>query len=92
MNYRATSPSTSTRKTKDVILTVQEGPAPAGTTKNWNLTMEIPPIPPSNLVNCNIIDLDYDLKVRVVIALDSSWMSTIDANNVSMTVDNFITK
>ncbi|XP_061379666.1 arrestin domain-containing protein 17 [Danaus plexippus] len=68
VNYRATSPSTSTRKTKDVILTVQEGPAPAGTTKNWNLTMEIPPIPPSNLVNCNIIDLDYDLKVECVVS------------------------
>lgn len=52
-----------TKKTKDVILTVQEGPAPAGTTKHWNLSMEVPPIPPSNLVNCNIIDLDYDLKV-----------------------------
>lgn len=42
---------------------MQEGPAPAGTTKRWNLQMEVPPIPPSNLVNCSIIDLDYDFKV-----------------------------
>lgn len=67
VTYRATSPSTVTKKTKDIILTVQEGPAPAGTTKHWNLSMEIPPIPPSNLVNCNIIDLDYDLKVECVV-------------------------
>lgn len=68
VTYRATSPSSVTKKTKDVILTVQEGPAPVGTTKHWNLSMEVPPIPPSNLVNCNIIDLDYDLKVECVVS------------------------
>ncbi|KAG6444951.1 arrestin domain-containing protein 17 [Manduca sexta] len=68
VTYRATSPSTATKKIKSVILTVQEGPAPAGTTKHWSLNMEIPPIPPSNLVNCNIIDLDYDLKVECVVS------------------------
>ncbi|CAH0399343.1 unnamed protein product [Chilo suppressalis] len=68
VTYRATSPSTVTKKSKAVILTVQEGPAPASTTKHWNLTLEIPPIPPSNLVNCNIIDLDYDLKVECVVS------------------------
>ncbi|CAH0724924.1 unnamed protein product, partial [Brenthis ino] len=68
VTYRATSPSTVTKKSKDIILTIQEGPAPAGTTKHWNMTMEVPPIPPSNLVNCNIIDLDYDLKVECVVS------------------------
>ncbi|XP_053611866.1 arrestin domain-containing protein 3 [Plodia interpunctella] len=65
VTYRASS---ATKKTKDIILTIQEGPAPAGSTKHWNLNMEIPPIPPSNLVNCNIIDLDYDLKVECVVS------------------------
>lgn len=64
MNYRATSPTTVTKKEKEIVLTVQQGPAPGGTTKHWNLSMEVPPIPPSNLVNCNIIDLDYDIKVN----------------------------
>lgn len=68
VTYRATSPTTATKKTKNVVLTVQEGPAPAGSTKNWTLTMEVPPIPPSNLVNCNIIDLDYDFKVECVVS------------------------
>ncbi|XP_059055527.1 arrestin domain-containing protein 2 [Achroia grisella] len=68
VTYRASSPSTATKKTKDVIVTIQEGPAPAGTTKHWNLQLEIPPIPPSNLVNCNIIDLDYDFKVECVVS------------------------
>ncbi|XP_028167471.1 arrestin domain-containing protein 2 [Ostrinia furnacalis] len=67
VTYRATSPSTATKKVKNVVLMVQEGPAPAGTTKHWELKLEIPPIPPSNLVNCNIIDLDYDFKVECVV-------------------------
>lgn len=65
MTYRATSPSNATKKTKDIVLTIQEGPAPAGSTKTWNLSLEVPPIPPSDLVNCNIIDLDYDFKVKM---------------------------
>ncbi|CAH2049372.1 unnamed protein product, partial [Iphiclides podalirius] len=64
VTYRATSPSTVTKKTKDIILTLQQGPVDVGSTKQWNLTLEVPPVPPSNLVNCNIIDLDYDLKVE----------------------------
>lgn len=64
VTYRATSPSNATKKAKDIVLTIQEGPAPAGSTKSWNLHLEVPPIPPSDLVNCNIIDLDYDFKVR----------------------------
>ena len=66
VTYRATMPSTRIKKIKDVVLTIQEGPAPAGTTKSWELFMEVPPIPPSDLVNCNIIDLDYDFKVRPI--------------------------
>ncbi|XP_068622515.1 arrestin domain-containing protein 17 [Battus philenor] len=64
VTYRATSPSTAIKKTKDVILTIQQGPVQPGGTNHWNLTLEIPPMPPSNLVNCNIIDLDYDLKAE----------------------------
>lgn len=65
VTYRANSPTTATKKSKNVILTVQEGPAPAGSTKHWDMKFEIPPMPPSNLVNCSIIDLDYDLKVKL---------------------------
>ncbi|CAK1542140.1 unnamed protein product [Leptosia nina] len=68
VTYRATSPTTATKKSKDIVLTIQEGPAPAGCTKHINLNMEVPPIPPSNLVNCSIIDLDYDLKVECVVS------------------------
>uniref|UniRef100_A0A2A4K4A1 Arrestin C-terminal-like domain-containing protein n=1 Tax=Heliothis virescens TaxID=7102 RepID=A0A2A4K4A1_HELVI len=68
VTYRATSPTNQTKKIKDIVLTIQEGPAPAGTTKSWDLVMEVPPIPPSDLVNCNIIDLDYDFKVECVVS------------------------
>ncbi|KAL4704454.1 hypothetical protein ACJJTC_019553 [Scirpophaga incertulas] len=68
VNYRATSPTTATKKTKHVILTIDVCNAPAGTTKHCNMSFEVPPLPPSNLVNCNIIDLDYDLKVECVVS------------------------
>jgi len=32
-------------------------------TSNWTQVLKVPPLPPSNLNNCSIIDLDYDLKV-----------------------------
>ncbi|XP_039758552.1 arrestin domain-containing protein 17 [Pararge aegeria] len=68
VTYRATTPTTAIKKSKDIILTMQEGPVPSGTTKHWNLNLEIPPIPPSNLVNCSIIDLDYDIKVECAVS------------------------
>ncbi|XP_045775884.1 arrestin domain-containing protein 17 [Maniola jurtina] len=68
VTYRATTPTTAIKKSKDIIITMQEGPVPAGITKHWNLNLEIPPIPPSNLVNCSIIDLDYDLKVECAVS------------------------
>ncbi|VVC95248.1 unnamed protein product [Leptidea sinapis] len=63
VTYRTTSPSTAIKKCKDIIVTIQEGPVPAGITKQYLMNIEVPPMPPSNLVNCSIIDLDYDLKV-----------------------------
>ncbi|KOB63269.1 Arrestin (Or S-antigen), partial [Operophtera brumata] len=51
VTYRATTPSAAMKKTKDIVLTIQEGPAPAGSTKHWSVQMEVPPIPPSNLIN-----------------------------------------
>ncbi|CAG4944142.1 unnamed protein product [Parnassius apollo] len=68
VTYRATTPSTVTKKAKEVILTIQQGPVPAGSTNHWNITMEVPPLPPSNLVNCSIIDLDYDLKAEAEVS------------------------
>ncbi|KAG7300439.1 hypothetical protein JYU34_016060 [Plutella xylostella] len=70
VTYRATntSASTSIKKTKDVVVTIQEGPVVAGGSKQFNLKLEVPPIPPSNLVNCSIIDLDYDIKVECAVS------------------------
>ncbi|GBP90075.1 Arrestin domain-containing protein 4 [Eumeta japonica] len=68
VTFRATMPQSSTKKTKHVIVETKEGPAPANTTKHWSLKLEIPSLPPSNLVNCSIIDLDYDLKVECVVS------------------------
>ncbi|KAJ2949368.1 hypothetical protein O0L34_g15281 [Tuta absoluta] len=67
VTYRATSPA-QTKKTKDIVHTIQEGPAPAGACKRWSMALEVPPVPPSNLVNCSLIDLDYDLKIECVVS------------------------
>lgn len=64
ITYRATTPRALTKKEKDIVVQVQQGPVPTGQTRSWTLNLEIPSIPPSNLVNCGIIDLDYDIKVE----------------------------
>lgn len=56
-------PRRATKEDSIVIAELQVGPIEPGKSANWNQKMTIPPLPPSNLVNCGIIDLDYDLKV-----------------------------
>lgn len=53
-----------TIKISDIVL---EGVAKTGS-KIWQKEIEIPPLPASNLVNCSIVDLDYDLKVDAVVS------------------------
>lgn len=62
--FKTNVPRHDTKKEKVTIAELSVGPVEAHGSKNWAQTMEIPPLPPSNLMNCNIIDLDYELKVR----------------------------
>lgn len=50
---------------------VSKGPVEAGGTADYVQELNIPPLPPSNLNNCRIIDLEYNLKVE---ACAESWL------------------
>lgn len=46
---------------------VSKGPVEAGGSANYEQCLDIPPLPPSNLANCRIIDLEYNLKVEACV-------------------------
>lgn len=59
-----TQPRRETKKDKITIAELSVGPVDEHGSQTWQQKLDIPPLPPSNLVNCGIIDLDYELKVR----------------------------
>lgn len=62
--FKTTTPRQDIKRVKTVIAETSEGPVEAHGSKTWTKTMVIPPLPPSNLLNCSLIDLDYELKVK----------------------------
>ena len=58
-----TSPHKSTKKDDITIGELVLGSVESHGRSNWTQVLNVPPLPPSNLNNCSIIDLDYDLKV-----------------------------
>ncbi|KAK1124426.1 hypothetical protein K0M31_006786 [Melipona bicolor] len=70
VTFRATTPTIDTKREEIVIAEVSKGPIEGGGTADYEQKLDIPPLPPSNLTNCGIIDLEYNLKV---IACVSRW-------------------
>ncbi|XP_078042154.1 arrestin domain-containing protein 17 isoform X2 [Augochlora pura] len=70
VTFRATTPSTDTRTEEIVVAEVGKGPVEGGGTAEYEQNLEIPPLPPSNLANCGIIDLEYNLKIMACV---SGW-------------------
>lgn len=62
--FHTNQPRRETKKDKITIAELTVGPVEAHASQTWQQQMVIPPLPPSNLVNCGIIDLDYELKVE----------------------------
>lgn len=60
--YHTQSPRLTKREEK-VIAELGVGPYNHGENRNVKQSLDIPPLPPSNLDNCGIIDLFYQLKV-----------------------------
>lgn len=70
LTFTVTSPNKSTKKDNITIGELVLGSVESHGTSNWTQVLKVPPLPPSNLNNCSIIDLDYDLKVK---AKSSKW-------------------
>ncbi|KAK7866141.1 hypothetical protein R5R35_004789 [Gryllus longicercus] len=64
VSFKATSPSNTVKKDKITIVDHKFGGVTGNSSKTWTEQIVIPPLPPSNLMNCNIIDLSYDMKVE----------------------------
>lgn len=68
VTFRATTPRPDTKRDKIVVAEVSKGPVTAGDYSDYEQRLEIPPLPPSNLTNCSIIDLEYNLKIEACVA------------------------
>ncbi|GJQ81947.1 hypothetical protein Trydic_g20413 [Trypoxylus dichotomus] len=63
--FRSHRPSKSSREDVKVFEMFNLGPVNYKDSKSWNQTMLIPPVPPSSLGSCSIIERQYQLCVSV---------------------------
>jgi len=63
VSFHVHQPKRATKKEVKVIEELTMGPIDGGQNRNWEQKIQVPAMPPSNLVNCGIIDLDYELAV-----------------------------
>ncbi|XP_023159769.2 arrestin domain-containing protein 17 isoform X2 [Drosophila hydei] len=64
VTFHTNQPRSEKRESKVVIAQLSVGPVNAGESHTFSQQMEIPALPPTNLLNCGIIALDYDLHVE----------------------------
>ncbi|XP_076244815.1 arrestin domain-containing protein 17 isoform X2 [Calliopsis andreniformis] len=70
VTFRATTPSSDTKTEEIIVAEVGKGPVGGNETTEYEQKLDVPPLPPSNLTGCSIIDLEYNLKV---VACVSGW-------------------
>ncbi|KAM8705839.1 hypothetical protein ACLKA7_010177 [Drosophila subpalustris] len=64
VTFRVNEPHSDKRESKVIIAQLSVGPVNAGESRTFTEQMEIPALPPTNLINCGIIALDYNLHVE----------------------------
>lgn len=64
VTFRVTQPRADKKETKVTIKEIAIGPM-QGKTETFTQQLEIPTLPPTNFLNCNIIAVDYDLMVYI---------------------------
>ncbi|ALC47386.1 CG1105 [Drosophila busckii] len=64
VTFHTNQPRSEKRETKVIIAQLSVGPVNGGDSHTYTQQMEIPALPPTNLLNCGIIALDYDLHVE----------------------------
>ena len=52
------------RREKRQVVTVEKGITTPDDTTVWSDTMHIPPLPPTGLGRCRLIDIKYELQVK----------------------------
>ncbi|XP_014476867.1 PREDICTED: arrestin domain-containing protein 3 [Dinoponera quadriceps] len=67
VTFRATRPHLDSKTEEIVVREVSKGPIEGGGRVDYEQHLDIPPLPPSNLANCGIIDLEYNLKVEACV-------------------------
>lgn len=65
VTFTVNAPRVDKKKETIKIAEVTVGPIPGHESASWKQQLDIPPMPPSHLNNCGIIDLDYELKVEL---------------------------
>ncbi|XP_061387438.1 arrestin domain-containing protein 17-like, partial [Musca vetustissima] len=64
VTFHTTQPRAEKKESKITIAELGIGPVEGGESRTFSQQLEIPPLPPTNLVNCGIIALDYDLHIE----------------------------
>lgn len=57
--------TTSTKTTSQEIIRMNHQVVPAGETEIWADRIQVPPLPPSFLMGCSIIDINYNLELTI---------------------------
>ncbi|KAK2581691.1 hypothetical protein KPH14_002178 [Odynerus spinipes] len=70
VTFHATVPQTETKIEEIVVTEISKGPFEGGAVVDYDQNLDIPALPPSNLNNCNIIDLEYCFKLEAYV---SGW-------------------
>lgn len=55
---------TNKKKVELAILEIVNGPVGGYETTTYEEKFKVPAVPPSNLQNCKIIDLEYEIKIK----------------------------
>ncbi|KAJ8674402.1 hypothetical protein QAD02_005664 [Eretmocerus hayati] len=68
ITYSATTPRSEKKVVELKVAEVSKGPVGGNETTSYEQSLDVPPLPPSNLQNCGIIDLEYQLKVEACVS------------------------
>lgn len=67
VTYTATTPRPDKKIVEATISEVSKGPVGGNETTSYEQNLDVPPLPPSNLQHCGIIDLEYKLKIEACV-------------------------
>lgn len=64
VTFLTTQPKSERKEQKITIAEQSIGPVAGGESRTFTQQLEIPALPPTNLMNCGVISLDYDLHIE----------------------------